>query len=326
MCDIKISLVLPVYNVNRYISRCLESIMSQITDNRIEIILVDDESPDNSIAVALDYVNQYYPFVMIKVIRQTNRGLGGARNTGLKNASGEYIWFIDSDDEISSGIIEIMLEKINGEDIIIYDYETINSSNERCVKTSSMNDLIMLSGAEIEQHFVLSQAWRSLYRRLFLLDYSLYFREKFLHEDGEFNMRAMCLAQKVTYVPIVAYRYYMRNIGSIMNSLNQKNQTDLLLYFQTVQNIQKKYPALSCIQKEVLQRHALSALCLLFYNATKLSKADMVVFKKILSEKRNEIIKNIDFSSLSFFKRFSLYIQLYCPYRIVYSFIYLKHF
>ena len=107
----RISLIIPVYNVEKYIIQCLESVVPQLSEY-IEVILVNDGSPDNSMSLVNEYIDKIDPKIQkqIKIINQKNKGLSGARNTGIDHAEGEYIAFLDSDDIL---LLERFLKQIN---------------------------------------------------------------------------------------------------------------------------------------------------------------------------------------------------------------------
>ena len=107
----KISVIIPVYNVEKYLPECLESILSQVKNNAIyEIVLVNDGTPDNSMDIAYSIVGRYSN---VKVVNQENQGLSVARNIGLEHATGDYIWFIDSDDWLTDDAISIVMKAIS---------------------------------------------------------------------------------------------------------------------------------------------------------------------------------------------------------------------
>ena len=108
-----VTIVVPVYNVEKYLRKCLNSIVNQTYEN-IEIICVDDGSPDNSINILNEFAQSDK---RVKIIRQENQGLSGARNTGINNAIGKYIMFIDSDDWIELNMVELMVNKIENENL-----------------------------------------------------------------------------------------------------------------------------------------------------------------------------------------------------------------
>ena len=117
---IKFSFIVPVYNVEKYLSRCLDSLLTQNYQN-FEIICINDGSPDNSINILQMYQKKHNN---IFIINQENKGLGGARNTGLKYASGDYIWFIDSDDWIEPTSLYLLNNYISQEgskDMILFN-------------------------------------------------------------------------------------------------------------------------------------------------------------------------------------------------------------
>jgi len=320
----KLSIILPVYNVEKFILRCLKSVFSQKLSKDVEIIIVDDESPDNSIQIAKDYITQYSSNACTKVISQANRGLGGARNTGLKNASGDYVWFVDSDDEILPNSIYYVLKNTGIDDIIIYDYEKINANG---VTTSVKHYIESFKGTgfDIEKRFILSQAWTCIYRRDFLLANNIFFREKFLHEDGEFNMRAMCFAKHVSYYSQKIYRYYTQNTFSIMNTVKLKNIYDLLLYFDYARELMTDNN-LNDGQTYVIKTHLLNAMGVIFLNSTKLSDDDFRTFCKVLKSEKKIIMSTLDISNINIRSRILLWVQLTLPYKRIYNFIYNKYF
>ena len=104
MSDIRLSIIIPFFNVEKFIGRCLESVYSQdIPENEYEVICVDDSSPDDSLSIVQDYAQKHANLRIVK--NKQNRKLGGARNAGLDVASGDYIWFIDSDDFIEDNVL-----------------------------------------------------------------------------------------------------------------------------------------------------------------------------------------------------------------------------
>ena len=129
----KISIIVPVYNVEAYIEDCLKSITAQTYKGDIECIIVNDCTPDSSCAIIERFIEKYNGAIDFKFLHHTkNRGLSAARNTGIDAATGDYIYFIDSDDEITPECIGLLTEPIenNKYDFVIGDYATIGSNNE----------------------------------------------------------------------------------------------------------------------------------------------------------------------------------------------------
>ena len=144
----KISIVVPVYNVEKYLGRCLKSLVNQ-TFRNIEIILVDDKSPDNCPALCDEWVEKDE---RVRVIhKEKNEGLGFARNTGIENASGDYITFVDSDDYIAENALEKALEAIlkTEADIAVYGYQAVNQNGEIIQKCAPNPQKEVFEGKEI---------------------------------------------------------------------------------------------------------------------------------------------------------------------------------
>ena len=136
----KISIIIPAYNVEEYLEKCLESIISQNFD-KVEIIIVDDGSTDKSLQIAKEYQKKYPE--KTRVISQENKGQGGARNTGIKNATGKYLLFVDSDDTIKSGMLETLyaeMEKSNA-DIVLFGFEYVDEKG----RSSGSGQNLMMS-------------------------------------------------------------------------------------------------------------------------------------------------------------------------------------
>lgn len=129
----KYSFIVPIYNVENYLKKCIDSLLAQ-TYGSFEIILVDDGSTDSSGAIADEYAEKYSE--IIQVIHQVNTGQGGARNTGITVASGDYLLMVDSDDYVSENMLEILdgyLEKYNC-DILIFNYIEVKKSGEQQIQ------------------------------------------------------------------------------------------------------------------------------------------------------------------------------------------------
>lgn len=104
-----LSIIIPIFNVERYIDKCIQSVLNQrLLSIEYEVILVNDGTQDNSMQIAMKAIENHLPICHVKVVEQSNEGLSAARNKGLSIASGDYVWFVDSDDYISHDSIEII--------------------------------------------------------------------------------------------------------------------------------------------------------------------------------------------------------------------------
>lgn len=225
-----LSIVIPVYNVQEYIEKCLDSVFNlAIEENLFEVIVVNDGTKDNSMAM----VRKYASHINLVVIDKINGGLSSARNAGMEVANGEYIWFIDSDDYINPEHSMIVLDKIKNSDseIIYTDVAVIDETGRMLgVRGLSGSKDITLSGAKWlgyrPQICPMAQAY--IYKTLFLKQHYLYFKEGILHEDIEFQFRALLAAAKVTYICNPPIYMYLKREGSITSRITSKRLKDLL--------------------------------------------------------------------------------------------------
>lgn len=237
-----ISVIVPVYKVEAYLDRCVESIVKQ-THSRLEIILVDDGSPDNCPAICDVWAKKDS---RIRVIHKKNGGLSDARNAGVTVATGEYIVFIDSDDWIHSQYVELLytaVKKYNADiagcDIrLVYDdsiqYEQVIATVESYTSEQAIETLINGTGFR-------AVVWNKLYRRRVLQGES--FTIGRYHEDEFFTYKILAKAERLVFVNAELYFYYQRP-GSIMNSSSSKHLDVLDAYLERLVFLQNKYPKL----------------------------------------------------------------------------------
>lgn len=240
----KVSIIITTHNTEKYLTKCLDSIINQ-TLSDIEIIIVDDVSTDNTINIALNYSNKHENVRVIQL--ENSYGPGGARNKALLYATGKYISFIDSDDWIDLNYLQKMYEKAEetNADIITcglireYDYPT-KSSIYKCfydqeyVITGEIAFRIMTNEYNYGIKF-LPSALNKIYSRAFLDKYSLSFPEKIFFEDQPFSYTCTLAAQKVVCIPGVLYHHYKRS-GSIVQSFSKKNIDDMMTAYQIIKN------------------------------------------------------------------------------------------
>lgn len=216
-----ISVIIPVYNVEKYLRRCLDSVIAQ-TYQKIEIICVDDGSIDDSGKICDQYAVRD---ARIKVIHQENQGLSAARNRGLDAAEGEYIAFVDSDDYILEGMYKKMLDKLldYSVDLCVCQWQYEFSDGRQVVKRKNIDPTIYGRKTSLEfarflymgnyENGVVVAAWNKLYRRA-LLDKIRF--EGRIHEDDAFNGRIMAKNISV-YVMEEQFYVYARNGDSLTN-------------------------------------------------------------------------------------------------------------
>lgn len=224
--DPLVSVIVPVYKVEKHLKNCIDSILGQTYKN-LQIILVDDGSPDSCGAICDDYANLDK---RIKVMHQANQGLACARNTGLKIAQGEWIAWVDSDDWVESDFIEDMVSAAlsNNADIVISGhYEEYKNRSEYCgvhkkIILDTKQAILMLLEDEVIKNYMWDKLWRS----------ELFSEVRFpvgrAYEDKRVCYTLIIKAQKIICIP-KAYYHYTNRSDSITNSDNIKNQLDCLL-------------------------------------------------------------------------------------------------
>ena len=233
----KISIIIPVYNVENFIRRCLESVANQVYPN-IEVILIDDASPDKSIDIAKEFINTYkYSNIFKIIIHEQNRGLSAARNTGIKNSTGDYLYFLDSDDELyDKNAISILAENAaeTHADVVIGNYMGVKPNS--CYK-SKYNTNCTLKDSYLISAFVKGDipimAWNKLVARKYFFENNLCFKNGILNEDELFSYQLLFLNPTVSMAGVTTYKYNIRQ-GSIMTTVNINRLISPIIVYEEI--------------------------------------------------------------------------------------------
>ena len=228
----KLSIVVPVYNVERYVRKCILSIIGQENNvfEDVELIIVNDGSKDKSVEQIQDLVDKYEN---ITLINQENLSLSVARNNGMAQAKGDYVWFIDSDDWITSNAVNVIMPYLdNINDIVTINYTVVNEEGEFSRSTPFCEAKTMSGKDTFRQRCEFAtMAQRGIYRKEFMSKNNLTFMPGVYNQDDELCLRASYLAESVTLIPDSVY-YFLRTTGdkhkSIMNSGKPKYGFDYL--------------------------------------------------------------------------------------------------
>lgn len=219
----KVSIIIPIYNVEPYIEECLQSVMRQSYRGIMECILVDDCGTDNSMEIAKQFIEVYNGPIGFKVLHhEHNRGVSAARNTGMDIANGDYIYFLDSDDWISDDCIEKLAHplSIKQYDFIVGDW-TIEGmvSHVYCQEGEYHRKGLRPIG-----HSGINVAvWNKLFRKSFLIDNQLSFEVGKILEDAIFSFDLACVERKYYVVKSITY-FYRRREGSITMPNNKSDK------------------------------------------------------------------------------------------------------
>lgn len=185
----KVSIIIPVYNVELYVERCLQSIMSQTYKGSIECLIVDDCGTDKSMNVVEQLVANYHGPICFRILHhEHNRGVSGARNTGMEAATGDYLFFLDSDDEISADCFEKLTSPLTeGQyDLVVGNIHTIGNDRLGKLLSLKLNDGEALKGKKIMETYRKDwnmMAQNKLYQTCFVREQGLQFKEGLVHED-----------------------------------------------------------------------------------------------------------------------------------------------
>ena len=224
----KYSVIIPVYNVEKYINRCLKSILSQ-RYNDLEIILIDNGSTDRSGSICDIYANED---ANISVYHIENHGVGSARNFGLSKARGEFIYFVDSDDYLVGNLFAEFEDKLTPDlDLLVFSY--YNSFEQEMTEKNRKKKILPYNGSYDKYDFskifkdlflsdMLYTVWNKLYRREFLIENNISFEQYELGEDVRFNLNAYRNVNKVYLSQDSYYVYVIGRKGSAMSSYNPK--------------------------------------------------------------------------------------------------------
>lgn len=230
---IKLSFVVPIYGVEQYLRKCVDSLLHQDYDN-YEIILVDDGSPDGSPAICDEYAARYDN---IRVIHRENGGLSAARNSGIELARGEYICFVDSDDYWEENVLGGLMEQIEREQLYVlrFDYQNVrikDSSEYEVFEPYKQHHTVDTSTAIVSGVEYLNTrmpygcyAWQFIIRTAIVKGER--FTEGIYFEDTDWTPRMLLCASRVNSTTTVVYNYLMR-IGSITQAIDQAKQRKVL--------------------------------------------------------------------------------------------------
>ncbi len=258
----KYSIIIPVYNVEKYIDRCLKSIMDQSYE-KYEVIIVNDGSPDHSMDIIEKYTKKDKRF---KVYTKENGGLSDARNYGVEQATGDIIIFIDGDDYVNPDLLlNINLEFERSRDIEVVRYQLRLVDENYCVYEQP-GYLVFSNLPSIEAYPLLLKnvyvdvAWGYAYRKEFFVRNKFKYAKGRIHEDLGLTHLILMKAHNISSIDYVGYNYVQRD-GSIINSYNRKQNLrkvyDTLFHFDNYVDILEKDSSIAKSNKDLLLNHLL---------------------------------------------------------------------
>lgn len=220
----KLTIIVPVYGVEKYIEKCISSLLVPYC-YKYEILVVDDGTKDRSI----DIVKEKFCDSRIRVIHQENAGLSAARNFGMMEAKGDYVWFFDSDDWADTEKIPQIIEMLGDCEALALSHHYMNyDSLEQSVHGYTTN---AQTGLELMSHVFVPCAQFYIYKRVFLINNGCFFEKGLLHEDMLFTSTTLPLVKNLQIYTEPIYHHYMRE-GSITHSYSQKRVMDSFYILQ----------------------------------------------------------------------------------------------
>lgn len=231
----RLSIIVPVYNVEQYIVKCIESLLVNATDD-YEIVIVNDGTKDHSI----DLVREHFHDPKIRIVEQENQGLSVARNTGVAEAKGDYLWFVDSDDWVEPNSVDIICEALSEGNIdVLYQASTfVYQEGERHEDKRSHPEGVC-RGAELLLSTCPTCAQFYIVERSFWLAHQFAFYPGILHEDNELMFKVVYKAERIKCLDMPLYYHNLRP-GSITQTFNPKRCYSLRIVLESMFDFMEK--------------------------------------------------------------------------------------
>lgn len=297
----QISVIVPIYNVEKYLDKCLNSLKNQNFES-YEVIMVDDGATDNSRSIAEYYETNYGN--IFTLVSQTNKGLSEARNTGMRYATGEYICFVDSDDYVEETYLQELYKciKEHNADLIFCAFRSVDEEGNMIREVfEKQYDSQTIYTLEKRKDLLLTQnaAWNKLYKRQIIIDNELWFTPGVWYEDLRFVKKYMLFASRFVYCDTILYNYLIRK-GSIMNSMGSSRNIEIISAIDEIIDFYKERKLLQMFHEEIeflaIDHMYISTLVRLIRAK---ERAQLEIIKKSFVEhfpkyKKNKYIKRLE--------------------------------
>jgi glycosyltransferase involved in cell wall biosynthesis len=332
----KVSIIVPIYNVEKYLPRCMDSLLNQTLED-IEIILVDDESPDGCPALCDTYSQQDS---RIKIIHKKNEGLGFARNSGLKVATGEFVAFVDSDDYVKTTMFEELYNEAKKEscDAVFCNFNKVKANGE-VIEITEVKNKQLFSGAEDIKMFLFDMigappsypkerkysmsVWHAIYSFSLIQKYKISFPSErvMISEDIIYHIHFIPKTRNIVYLPTCNY-YYCENETSLTKTYRKDRFKRYILLHKEMSKL------LTHLFPSKLWRNSIDR-CMLGYTRNDILKGEA---NKILSQKKlidnikeivndtyfRNILMRFPYKQLPLAKIFFMWLLRFKQYRLIY--------
>ena len=304
----KVSIIIPVYKVEKYIVRCIDSILAQ-TYSDWELLLVDDGSPDQSGVICDEYVAKDS---RIRVFHKENSGVSAARNYAIDRALGEYITFVDSDDWLDSECLDMCVNEIesNSLDLLQFGYREV-SSDGNILKVKDLGTSKIGLNDYLKTSFLVT-VWGSVFKTSLIKDHSIRFNTNLkLAEDQLFVMQYMIVSQTFKSITGVYYNYFINQEGAVKNSKSE----DMIMTLNTLDPFVRKNPIFESVCFPLFDNF----LALMLQNGDVCVSNYIFLYKKFYKNRQPNYILN-KYSKLSVISDHLAYIVCYIAYSLRYKF------
>lgn len=277
---LKLSIIVPVYNVEEYLERCIDSLLHQdLPQEDYEIIIVNDGSTDRSYEIAQRQAANNDNIVLLT---QENLGLSGARNTGLKYVRGEYILFVDSDDFFTPNSIKLLIQTAETNKLDLCFFRTVfeyNDNKQVYGESQHFDENVVYDGNYLMLNgMAISSVWQNLYSSNFLMNTGVLFYEGIIHEDIDFNFRLYPLAKRIMFTPYYCYHYCVYRESILRTQSPTKIGYQIESNFYVARNIVAHI-------KPPLYVEEIQALCNLYANSIIVSNILRLIRERNLDSK-----------------------------------------
>ena len=285
--NVLLSVIVPTYNVEQYLEKCINSLTSNLTQDT-EILIINDGSTDSSGEIA---EQMQAKFKNVKVFHKQNGGLSDARNYGINKANGKYLMFVDSDDYVDETIKEIFQHLKSNADVIFVGF-TIESNNK--IKQINYNQIGLIHGNEnivnkcLAVRTIKNSAYLKVVNRKFILDHNLFFNNGF-SEDFEWTGRLFCYVESAISTNINYYHYVAQREGSIMNVFNKSKFYDIINHANSIIYEVDKSCSNELVKKRIKQYIGFNIISI-FRNINKCeTKQDKLEIEKLMKSNMQHI-------------------------------------
>jgi glycosyltransferase involved in cell wall biosynthesis len=277
-----LSVIIPVYNTESYLSRCFRSILDQgLDESDYEIVVINDGSSDNSLAIIEAHAAEHRNIV---IHSQANGGLGAARNEGIRRARGKYLYFVDSDDYVASQVLAGLVELMERNSLQVLGFNTLevglNDVPEPRVRYDPSQGVAVTTGMQfMVANYYSNAAWWYIVSRELVIGTGLEFEVGVLMEDAVFAARMLCAASRVAFVPADVYRWYVHRPGSITTTRTPANTRRLIAGYERVvfglQELRQELSNGGGVPTAVLERLAYRQQAYVFFLVSRLIRTDL---------------------------------------------------